>query len=554
MRCIYPLILLIFLDSVFRFSLVYVSAKARPSFYGQFKFGVFYFRDENSLDNTVELLNSCKIEEEISRNIVSQYIASFGLTVNQILTIRSNSHRYYSLSHELVSCVSGRKNSEKELLFQMAISLYPMNIYAYKNLAYMIEWIGETAVAFSLYSTCGNITRDIGCLLQSALCSPSIIWSERQAYEYQIKAIKLLGDVMMREFVNRTSMDPLEHLQDPYLAFRELQLNIQYLGLSPRIAYELFSNIMYVEFPSLGYVFGKFRREGVNTASLSMTVGDIITLPTIKTSLLHSRDADKTNGSNNQVHGDESCYLHLGIVSEHDGNSSPSLCMLNVFNKIVQLSQEVGKRICVVYFERPDSILAFTEIMRQTSTTVLSLNVNNLTSSQELIDRARVDVLLYLALPTEKFTFLLGHARLAPIQIQFGIGHPISSGIRSIDYSVIANSMCPPTFLMTQSTDVSSTDCALIAARECNTDNISACQNLLPKACCSSGYGAFSYTEQLVQFDSLGYHLDDPATFYSGTDDADVLDQFKYFRLNATLSAVLALVGGDVSARKYLTH
>lgn len=31
-----------------------------------------------------------------------------------------------------------------------------------------------------------------------------------------------------------------------------------------------------------------------------------------------------------------------------------------------------------------------------------------------------MDILLYIALPTEKFTVLLSHMRLAPIQIAFG--------------------------------------------------------------------------------------------------------------------------------------
>lgn len=40
--------------------------------------------------------------------------------------------------------------------------------------------------------------------------------------------------------------------------------------------------------------------------------------------------------------------------------------------------------------------------------------------SKNVILSASVDILLYIALPTEKFTVLLSNMRLVPIQIAFG--------------------------------------------------------------------------------------------------------------------------------------
>jgi predicted O-linked N-acetylglucosamine transferase (SPINDLY family) len=38
----------------------------------------------------------------------------------------------------------------------------------------------------------------------------------------------------------------------------------------------------------------------------------------------------------------------------------------------------------------------------------------------DIVVAARVDILLYIALPTEKMTFLMAQHRLAPIQLAFG--------------------------------------------------------------------------------------------------------------------------------------
>lgn len=46
---------------------------------------------------------------------------------------------------------------------------------------------------------------------------------------------------------------------------------------------------------------------------------------------------------------------------------------------------------------------------------------NDIASSINMIGVTKADIIIYLALPTEKFTVLLSYHRLAPIQIQFGI-------------------------------------------------------------------------------------------------------------------------------------
>ena len=101
-----------------------------------------------------------------------------------------------------------------------------------------------------------------------------------------------------------------------------------------------------------------------------------------------------------------------------------------------------------------------------------------------------MDILLYIALPTEKFTVLLSHMRLAPIQISFGnviacnmclnqigIGHPITSGSSAIDFNIIATPMISNYSDVTHGTE----------------DDI-----------LSFGSSIHMYTEQIMLLDSIG--------------------------------------------------
>lgn len=57
---------------------------------------------------------------------------------------------------------------------------------------------------------------------------------------------------------------------------------------------------------------------------------------------------------------------------------------------------------------------------RQLGIPVIIFDEMSLEESKNVIGRERVDVLLFLAVPTEKLTFSLSSFKLAPIQIQFG--------------------------------------------------------------------------------------------------------------------------------------
>jgi hypothetical protein len=95
-------------------------------------------------------------------------------------------------------------------------------------------------------------------------------------------------------------------------------------------------------------------------------------------------------------------------------------------------------------------ITVFSDWMKEIAQEVYVIRQDDLHFSRQQILSAKIDILLYLALPTDKLNYLLAHLRLAPVQMVMGFGHPLSSGIRSIDYTIIPEAMLEPSSLIDQ--------------------------------------------------------------------------------------------------------
>jgi hypothetical protein len=74
----------------------------------------------------------------------------------------------------------------------------------------------------------------------------------------------------------------------------------------------------------------------------------------------------------------------------------------------------------MVYFTRRGSRSALAAAMQDGGAEMHVLDHDDLEGSRRLIAAQHIDILIYLALPTEKFTVLLSYSRLAPIQIHYG--------------------------------------------------------------------------------------------------------------------------------------
>lgn len=83
---------------------------------------------------------------------------------------------------------------------------------------------------------------------------------------------------------------------------------------------------------------------------------------------------------------------------------------------IQQLASDLT--IDVIYFDRTTSNTGLSLFIRDVADEALYLDPFDLVASKSVIASANIDVLLYLALPTEKFTFLLAQSRWAVLFIQ----------------------------------------------------------------------------------------------------------------------------------------
>lgn len=253
-------------------------------------------------------------------------------------------------------------------------------------------------------------------------------------------------------------------------------------------------------------------------------------------------------------------YISLLILFlyyiEYYSNSSPGLCIHEVLKKLILQYQ--GKEFQLLFFYRDDSAnTIFEKEMRELSYQSIKINQNDLIESRNIIANSMLDILIYLALPTEKFTFLLSQSRLVKIQVVFGIGHPLSSGSKAIDYSIISDLMSPfrysqilnnkKSLLIKKGKELSAIECAKlvytcvsenqnillknslsdinddkllyninnnIVTHFASSSKLNKSSFFLPNECFGSDIDGFSFTEQVVVFDTLGYFLYDSTNIY----------------------------------------
>jgi hypothetical protein len=96
------------------------------------------------------------------------------------------------------------------------------------------------------------------------------------------------------------------------------------------------------------------------------------------------------------------------LCIEHFGNSSPGLCIDFV---IEQLILQFGEEVDLIFFDRPGLNTVFADRMRTIAKESYPIPQQDVFASQTLIAQVYVDILLYMAIPTDKITYMLAHSR-----------------------------------------------------------------------------------------------------------------------------------------------
>jgi hypothetical protein len=294
---------------------------------------------------------------------------------------RSDDDIIFNISHTLNSCSSSlyiqsdnpnkallvaKEEARKEVTLNAALAVMPWNHMAVKNLAYEFEWLAyvNSSVPLSLMNDCKQIMGfvDPGLELQSVFISPTLLRDQFEAFYHHIhilsRAYHTINDI-------RGNAD-----DDPSMKVRELQLNIQYLGISPGVLSIAFGAVVNHLFPGIStsllsteesqtmsksdkyYLDYEHKYDAVNAADLS-----------------HWRFLTQDPPPRSQI--------RLGIVSEHEDNSSPGNCLKRIFMHLAGFthvdteSKEVRRDFEFIFFAREGSRTVFTAVVSNLSERVL---------------------------------------------------------------------------------------------------------------------------------------------------------------------------------------
>jgi hypothetical protein len=401
----------------------------------------------------------------------------------------------YELSIAFNKCAAKEKHFDAagNILDQLAIFVFPGNYASSLNFAYRMESGGFYSVAKSIYKSCYEISHHPGCQIHSAMVSPYFVSSPLHA-QYVFLQI-------LRSFYHLLSPHSSHYLPCTYevstshdyiwLLLREVPLISQTLGYSPGRIFNLLSMAIIQHYPPL-LTLHNFSQlatpQDLPSSLLYMNLslsddGEAITespyalLPPVlmdpRTALqmrlqrqkdnqeqLRLQDQeDRPEYTENQFNDSDdlsprtssltvdSKRLRIGILSERFGNTSPGLCMQSIFQ---YLSIHYSLTMSFVFFDRGTMPTVFAGAMRDIATVTVNINEESVSEAAKIIAAQDLDVLIYLALPTNKLCFALAHTRLASVQILAGIGHPLTSGVAAgMDYVILPADMLPQEYFFT---------------------------------------------------------------------------------------------------------
>jgi len=214
---------------------------------------------------------------------------------------------------------------------------------------------------------------------------------------------------------------------------------------------------MPIAWPYLGYSV-------LSPLTLLGRIYDAVEKPEVATGLVSGRTAARVT--------------KLAIVAELGQNTSPGLLFEQVF---IGLCTDAKLR---VVFVSPTALQTpFAQTARKYAAEIVDLPFS-IQEAMAAIAALEADVLLYLAVGLNAFTYQLARHRVCPVQMTFAHGHPISSGLETIDYFVSSRHFEADEFALTTAASGSASG-SVDGGEEARGDGVQA------------------YIEQLVLFDSL---------------------------------------------------
>lgn len=525
--------------SVILFFLLHLEPRHFGACTENFEIGVLRVRTNWTAIEIYDTVRHCFVDDTEgdakARSAYRHFAAAYGKALPAFIKHVKSDEILFNISHTLNSCASSTyiqsdnpdklklvaiEEARKELVLHVALAVMPWNHMAAKNLAYEFEWLAyvNSSIPLSLLTDSRQLLDfvDPGLELQSVFISPTLLKDQFEAFYHHIFILTRAYHIIR---------GPGGHIEDdPSTKIRELQLNIQYLGISPGILSIAFGAVVNHLFP------------GISVSLLAAVSSEIEGEYTDKFSLEYEDNYDALIASTNTrwrfftQNRTSRTQIRLGIVSEHEDNSSPGNCLKKVFSNLAEFTHidpdtyETRRDFEFIFFAREGSRTVFTATVNRLSQRTYTLDHQQgaLAYNRAMIAAERLDILLYIALPTEKTTWFLSQARLAPVQVVFGVGHPLTSGSFNIDYSIVSSEMFQSLDVLTQKPP-SLMECFQISekcAQEMSSSMSkrgSACDMARRSGCAATPFDSRPpsfYSEQLVIMDSLSYFLEEHLNIY----------------------------------------
>ncbi|CAM9425748.1 unnamed protein product [Choristocarpus tenellus] len=311
--------------------------------------------------------------------------------------------------------MEGGSRSVQDEFFRRSMQLYPDNTFAVRSYGYRLEQSGRETEALQHYVSSLNRTPgrlDLKLLIAS-VCSPHLDSSKQGTERYVAKSKAMHRLILDLEVGTIVSKDEVPAPGKDLIFIPSFSW--PYLGFNMRPLMESMCSVLVAMAPGIhGEASGLHPVHGWREPS----------------GVTEERD--------HETHQGYSEYITIGVVMERSSNSSPHNLLYAVLKG---LSQSKFQLIAFAH-EKTDYPPAGVEILEAADRVItmpwhpLANGIPDTWREREVIAAAKVDVLMYMALGNTLGSHLLALGRLAPVQLVFGHGHPVTSGSLGIDYFI----------------------------------------------------------------------------------------------------------------------
>jgi Flp pilus assembly protein TadD len=332
-----------------------------------------------------------------------------------------------------------KTSAERNAYYRQAIELSPTEPVPYVNLGYQLENSGQVQEAISLYENALTILPNNGALqILRAIAAPATFKDQQEPIRWrrytEVHMSKLL-ELARTSKGRRSSGGEFLTLSDPLREIGSIPFRQAYTGFETRTFMRNLSAVY----------------QQIEPAASLLAFTSPALLGALPQESTAGRPRQWKREQRNRV-GSAPHLLRLGVLSEYHGNISPGKLLQPLLLALIRRANGVE----VVFFARQQPADAITSTLEEEARDQAAQQQHTSTSStaspdpslklvylprdlpraQRLIGAEECDVLLFSALGMCPLSYFLAFARLAPVQLQYGHGHPVTSAAPGVDYFV----------------------------------------------------------------------------------------------------------------------